>query len=170
MVDKKEASPETVADIPENPAPNTPNPSTRVDGEDFHAEELDKDSTDNVIPRFSAAQSGFGEFLGSAVQFTSMYFGAMLNIIKGDFSLVLSPWAAYAIRVVALVVAVFAVFDPFITTASSGFLGWVQDSVVNLVFALGLFVIAEVVLVQRDISETLKSISNQKPTEDTTHE
>lgn len=99
--------------------------------------------------------------LVQAATLTSEFAKKFSTVIKGDYSVVLSPYAAYALRVLAVLVLVLSVFNPVFSLGETGIVAWVQTVALNIAVAFGLFVVAEVVLIQRDIASALKAIAEQ---------
>ena len=116
-----------------------------------NAEDSDKKAIPrNEMPHITHRDSAISAAFVNVVEFTGERSKEIGTLIRGDYSYVLSPSAAYLIRIVALILVSFSLFDPFISARNAGFLGWVQDLVINGVFAYFLFVVAEIVQVQRD--------------------
>jgi hypothetical protein len=99
-------------------------------------------------------------YLATFTGFVVSFFIWLLTFIKGDYQFVLHPFAAYALRIVAVVIAVLTLFSPAVETALFGFVGWIINLVLNLVIAFGLFVLAETLLMQKDIAQALKKIAD----------
>ncbi len=113
------------------------------------------------------------ERLGTVLNYTGTFVAELAKrtstFIKGDFSFVVSPYAAWGLRTVALFIALLSLFNPVLETGGTGLIGWIQDVLANLVLAFGLFVIAEVMLVQADIAKALNSLTRIGQQEEARH-
>ena len=103
--------------------------------------------------KWTASLQNSLNWVGTALRHSALAFN---NVAASPLSDSRITYAAYILRAAGLLVAAFGVFSPIIESGLLGIIGWLVDLLINVIAGVVLFMIAEIALTTREISETLK--------------